>query len=151
MQPNPVTLLLALFALLNLSATPDAAPQWNPYTGSCENVAPLNDPAAAQCDGQCFDLSAPRQIVGPTRPGEAVEIGMWDQSLAPGDGQALARVIAPDGTATTATRAGYGSTWISLHYPADFSGAGSTVPGVYTIVWETRGLVVCDGFTVQPA
>ena len=124
-------------------------PRWNPAAGRCDNAPQLNDPAADQCGGRCFALSAPRQSVGPTRPGESIELGLWDRSLAPGTGQALARVIAPDGTVTIMTRERYGPTWISVHYPTDFAGAASPRPGPYTVVWETRGLVICDGFTVQ--
>ena len=47
------------------------------------------------------------------------------------------------------TRDAYGSAWLSLHYPTDFAGAGNTGAGVYTVVWETRGLVLCDGFKVE--
>ena len=124
-------------------------PRWNPATARCENAPQLTDPAAAQCGGQCFGVSAPREIVGPTRAGTSVEVGLWDRSLDPGSGQAVARVIAPDGTTTSTTRAGYGPTWLSLRYPTDFPGAGSVGPGGYTVLWETRGLTICDGFTVR--
>jgi hypothetical protein len=152
MRPITVSLALTLLALsTSLASAQTATPQWNPFTSNCENTPALDDPAGAQCGGRCFDLSAPRVVAGPTRPGEAVELGLWDRSLGLNSGSALARVIAPDETITTTTRAGYGPTWISLHYPTDFPGAGSPVTGIYTIVWGTRGLVVCDGFTVAPA
>lgn len=127
----------------------NAVPQWNPFTTNCENAPPIVDPAASQCGRDCFGLSAPRQVAGRTKAGDVVELGLWDRSLNPGDGHAVAQVIGPDGTTASATRDAYGSAWLSLHYPTDFAGAGNTGAGVYTVVWETRGLVLCDGFKVE--
>ncbi len=94
MRPITICLSLTLLAFsISLAYAQTVTPQWNPFTNNCENTPALDDPAAAQCRGRCFGLSAPRVVAGPTRPGEVVELSLW----------------------------------------------------------ETRGLVVCDGFTVAPA
>jgi hypothetical protein len=150
MRATTMSLVFGLLLSWALPAHADnAVPQWNPYTTTCENAPQIVDPAATQCGRDCFGLSAPRQVAGRTRAGDVVELGLWDRSLNPGDGHAVARITAPDGTTATVARDGYGSGWLSLHYPTDFAGAGSTGAGVYTVVWETRGLAICDGFKVE--
>jgi hypothetical protein len=150
MRSATIALVFSLLVASTLAASADnAVPQWNPFTTTCENAPPLDDPAATQCGGGCFGLSAPRQVAGKTTAGDVVELGLWDRSLEPGSGHAVVRISAPDGTTTTASRDGYGSTWLSVHYPTDFAGAGRTGAGIYTVVWETRGLTICDGFKVE--
>lgn len=128
--------------------TPPPAPP--PYQGPrfvgdnqgawCANTPPVT------IDRQ-WQVSAPRETV---RPQEIVQIGLRNKFGGQTEGYGLeVRVVAPDGSSTTATSSALGTNWAYLVYPTDFVGAGPVVVGVYTIIWTSSGgFLACDGFVV---
>jgi hypothetical protein len=121
-----------------------AGPRFNPDTLTCDNRPPV----AIARDWQ---VSAPRGMPGPVRPRAVVQLGLRIRGGTPNDVYYVgARVIAPDGSATTATTVLMGDEWAELLYPLDFPGAPPVDAGVYTVVWEAGGgVIACDGFVVR--
>jgi hypothetical protein len=120
------------------------APRFRPDSYGCDNT-PESEVAGT------WLVSAPRGVPGPTRPRDVVELGVWARNGQPEEHYFVgARVIAPDGSATTATAgATRGGSAANLPYPCDFRGADSLRPGIYTVVWETGGaFIACDGWQV---
>lgn len=125
--------------------TPESVgPVFRPDLMHCENVpAPTID--------RVWQVSAPRGLPGPVRPGEVVELGLRNKYGVEGEAYwAGARVIAPDGTSSVDTTMVAGDTSGYVLYPNDFPGAGPVYAGVYTVVWEIGGgYIACDGFVVE--
>lgn len=98
-----------------------------------------------------WQVSAPRSVPVPVRPGEIIRIGLRNKFGQTSERyQVLARVTAPNGITTTATTVLEGDKWVYLLYPTSFKMASSVYPGVYTVVWEIGGkFIACDGFVVK--
>ena len=131
-------------AMPTATASPQARPTFDPDALACVNTPPV-------IIERSWQVSAPRGIPGPVRPGEIVEIGLRNKFGEPGEGYYVsARVIDPEGASTTATASLQEAEWSYLLYPADFPGATPVYPGVYTVIWETEGgFIACDGFVVE--
>lgn len=121
-----------------------AGPVFRPDLMHCENVP-------AETIDRVWQVSAPRGLPGPVRPGEVVELGLRNKYGVEGEAYwAGARVIAPDGTSSVDTTMVAGDTSGYVLYPNDFPGAGPVYAGVYTVVWEIGGgYIACDGFVVE--
>jgi hypothetical protein len=142
-----VTVVIALIGAAVGLARPLAAqpltPRFNPARIACVDTPPVTLVREWQ-------VSAPRSIPDPVRPGELVAVGLRNKFGAAGEFFPItARVVGPDGGATSASRTLFGSEFAYLLYPASFPGAAPLAPGVYTVVWEIDGgYVSCDGFAV---
>jgi len=129
-----------------------------PTDAQPETGGPRFDPASLSCvdapsptiDRE-WQVSAPRGVPGPVRPGEVTELGLRNKFGASDESYwAGARVIAPDGTSFTTATSVTGDAWGYVIYPTGFSGAVPLGPGAYTVVWEINGgYIACDGFVVE--
>jgi hypothetical protein len=137
-------------------ATPVPEPRFDAAKGICQ-------PEPASSLPGNFQVSAPRGDPGPdgrtvthpyVTPGKVVQVGLRDKngySDGPAGPVAMrARVIAPDGTSTTAGGQLVSDQFLYLNYPSDFGGAPKQYPsGVYTVLWSQAsngGFIACDGF-----
>ncbi len=123
-----------------------------------EAGGPQFDPAVTYCVDtpnptidRTWQVSAPRGVPGPVRPGEVVELGLRNKFGASDETYwAGARVIWPDGTSFVAATSVIGDEWGNVVYPSDFAGAVPLAAGTYTVIWEIDGgFIACDGFVVE--
>jgi hypothetical protein len=119
--------------------------QFAPRTGRC-----INQPAVTV--DRPWQVSAPRGVPGPIRPGEIVQLGLRNKyGLTAEDYWVSASVIAPDGSSTTADTLLNAADFAFVVYPKQFVGADPVRTGAYTVVWQTNGgFIACDGFVVTP-
>jgi hypothetical protein len=108
-----------------------------------------------------FQTSAPRggygangnpPLIHPSvTPGQVVQLGLRDKLGSSAQPLAVqAKVVAPNGTSTTAAGQLVADTELDVNFPGDFSGAPKVYPaGVYTVIWTQAsdgGFMACDGF-----
>ncbi len=130
------------------AATPSPEASNGPrFTGEALRCLDQPSPAIARS----WQVSAPRGVPAPVRPGEVVQVGLRNKyGTADEQYYVSARVVMPDGSSTSAATYITGDAWAYLLYPGDFVGAAPVVAGTYTVVWETEaGFLACDGFVVQ--
>lgn len=143
------------------TATPEPPPPTNtpvPPSPTAESVTPVFRPDLMRCENtptptidRVWQVSAPRGLPGPVRPGEVVELGLRNKFGVEGETYwAGARVIAPDGSSSVGTTMVSGNSTGYVLYPNDFPGGSPVYAGVYTVVWEIDGgYISCDGFVVE--
>ncbi|MCX6028673.1 MAG: DUF333 domain-containing protein [Chloroflexi bacterium] len=124
--------------------------KYNPTTYRCEN-----EPQRTMTDKNWQAYAAPEGGQGsdPAKPGLVVTFGLRNKFGNAGEQyEPTAVVIAPDGSTATAIGTLKAADWLYLVYPKDFAGAQSTVPGIYTVVWQIKGgYITCSGFQVVAA
>jgi parallel beta-helix repeat protein len=119
-----------------------AAPRYNP--DALQNTGPL-----------CFNRPQPAidrewQTAAGTRSvllGDSVELSLRNKWGEPDEVyQVTVRVVAPDGTETSAVTTLRSDEDAILVYPGDFGGS-TGLRGAYTVIWEIDGgFIACDGF-----
>jgi parallel beta-helix repeat protein len=119
-----------------------AAPRYNP--DALQNTGPL-----------CFNRPQPAidrewQTAAGTRSVllyDSVELSLRNKWGEPDEVyQVTVRVVAPDGTETSAVTTLRSDEDAILVYPGDFGGS-TGVRGAYTVIWEIEGgFIACDGF-----
>ncbi|MFC2037799.1 right-handed parallel beta-helix repeat-containing protein [Chloroflexota bacterium] len=140
-------------ARMSRGSDPSGHPDWSPLPAPPRG--PRFNPAG---DPWCFNapevgVTGDWQVVAPRElilPGDVAEIGLRNNAAEPNQvNQIVARIIAPDESATTATSKMEADEWVMLVYPDDFAGGQTHQRGAYTIIWEIEGqFVACDGFIV---
>lgn len=130
------------------TTAPVVLPKFNSNSGICSEY---KYGELKNKDGNTISWQTSMQGSGKRYSGDIIQIGMRNKYGSKDDYfWSQIRVETLDGNATSTNTGVQADNWSYVLYPKDFPGAGKTVPGTYTVIYQTQGnIIACSGFIIE--